>query len=161
MLGFNALDVLDVKLVPYAASMSSLLRIGFEASKCIDGITIDDLSSDNLCHTAINLDIAPWLLLKFQNKVAVTSVEIYNRADGYWSRTRNLEVRLTEEQPTTADRMYTGGHLLGTFEGPGTKGQVIIVSGSAKTGRYVLIQMNHQDALNFHEVSVFGRFSPG
>lgn len=56
--------------------------------------------------------------------------------------------------------MYTGGQLLGSFKGPaGTNGQVISVNGSAKTGRYVLIQMNTQRILNFHEVSVFGRVS--
>ena len=147
------------KLVPYAASMSSLHRSGFEASKCINGDSTTGTNS-NLCHTAGNGDRAPWLLLKFQDRVAVTRVVIYNRVNRR-STTRNLEVRLTDELPTTGDRMYTGGQLLGTFEGPGTDGQVISVSGSAKTGRYVLIQMNHQDVLHFHEISVFGRVSSG
>ena len=153
----NVLDVPDVNLVPYAASMSSLLRSGFEASKCINGVTTGVTS--NLCHTAVNGDSAPWLLLKFHNRVAVTRVEIYNRAP-FGSRTENLEVRLTEKLPTTGDAMYTGGQLLSTFKGPGTDGQIISVSGSAKIGRYVLIQMkNHQQVLNFHEVFVFGRVS--
>ena len=131
----------------------------FEASKCTNGDSTT-LTNSNLCHTVVNGDSAPWLLLKFQNQVAVTRVDIYNRAK-YGSRTRNLEVRLTEEEPTTADTMYTRGQLLGTFEGPGAKGQIISVGGPAKTGRYVLIQMNHQDVLHFHEVSVFGRVSSG
>ena len=149
------LDVSDVNLVPYAASMSSQ-HLDFEASRCIDGVTTGD--PGNLCHTATNGDSAPWLLLQFRNRVSVTKVEIYNRVTS-GDRTRNLEVRLTEELPTTGATMYTGGQLLGTFQGPGGNGQVISVSGSAKTGRYVLIQMNYQEVLHFHEVSVFGRVS--
>ena len=125
----------------------------YEASRCIDGLTT------NLCHTAVNGDQAPWLLLQFASRVAVTRVEIYNRA-AFGSRTENLEVRLTEEPPTSGDAMYTGGRLLGTFKGPGLDGQIISVSGSAKIGRYVLVQMNNrQQVLNFHEVFVFGRVS--
>ena len=149
-------DVSDGKLVPYAASMSSQYY-HLEASRCIDGNTVGDF--ENLCHTDVNSDPAPWLLLKFQNTVEVTRVEIYNRNDSNWQatyeRTRNVEVRLTDELPTTGDTMYTGGQLLGTFKGPATQGQIISVNGSAKTGRNVLIQMNHQDVLHFHEVSVF------
>ena len=116
--------------------MSSQLR-DFAASKCINGDTTG--TNSNLCHTAVNGDRAPWLLLKFPGRVAVTRVEIYNRDSTKWfDRTRNLEVRLTDELPTrwTRNRMYTGGQLLGTFKGPGTKGQVISVSGSAKTGSH-------------------------
>merc|ERR1712130_638695 len=64
----TATDVSDVKLVPYAASMSSQYY-HLNASRCINGITIGDFS--NLCHTDVNSDRAPWLLLEFQNEVAV------------------------------------------------------------------------------------------
>ena len=87
----------------------------------------------------------------------VTKVDIYNRDDGYGSRFRNVEVRLTDELPTSGDIMYNGGQLLGTFAGPGGTGQIIEVEGPAKTGRYVLIQMNHRDCLNLHEVEAFGQ----
>merc|ERR1719239_1254275 len=128
----------------------------FVPSRCIDGV-IKGVRS-NVCHTA-GKENAPWLLLDFQSRVEVTRVEIYNRADCCGARTRNLEVRLTDEVPTTGETMYTGGQLLGTFQGPGTDGQIISVSGSAKIGRYVLIQMNNPQPLNFHEVAVFGRVS--
>ena len=61
--------------------------------------------------------------------------------------------------------MYSGGKLLGTFDGPGENGEIITVSGSAKTGRYVLIQMDKKQViqdekpLNLHEVMVFGKVS--
>ena len=86
----------------------------------------------------------------------VTRVDIYNRDDHYGSRLRNVEVRLTDELPPSGDQMYTGGQLLGTFAGPGTPGQIIKVEGPARTGRYVLIQMNSRDCLNLHEVETFG-----
>ena len=148
------INVSEANLVPYVAVMSSEHTI-FVASRCIDGVTRGVRS--NVCHTL--KEQAPWLLLDFQNRVEVTRVDIYNRADCCGERTRNLIVRLTDEVPTTGSTMYTGGQLLGTFQGPGTNGQVISVSGSAKIGRYVLIQMDYQQPLNLHEVFVFGRVS--
>ena len=68
-------------------------------------------------------------------------------------------MRLTDELPTSEDQIFTGGQLLGAFSGPGTKGQIIRVEGSARTGRYALIQMNNWDCLNFHEVEAFGSVS--
>ena len=52
--------------------------------------------------------------------------------------------------------MFTGGKLLGTFEGPGKAGEIIKVEGSALTGRYILIQMDNKDCLNLLEVEAFG-----
>ena len=44
-------------------------------------------------------------------------------------RTKNFEVRVSEELPTSASQKYFGGSLLGNFAGPGTNGQHIIISG--------------------------------
>ena len=131
------------------------------AAKCIDGIKTTDPSShstDDICHTNCGQS-SPWLALEFPGPVRVTKVDIYNRGDECrWcaERTKNLEVRVTDELPTSEDEMYTGGQLLGTFAGPGTPGQIIKVEGPARTGRYVLIQMNSRDCLNLHEVETFG-----
>merc|ERR1711971_1126925 len=89
-----------------------------------------------------------------------TRVNIYNRGDKDGrsaERTKNLEVRLIDELPTSGDQMYTGGELLGTFSRPGKKGEIIKVEGPVRTGRYVLVQMNNRDCLNLHEVEAFGR----
>ena len=89
--------------------------------------------------------------------VKVARVQIYNRGDGLGrGRLRKAEVRLTYELPTSGDQMYTGGQLLGTFDGPAKNGQIIKVEGPARTGRYVLIQMNNWGSLNLHEVEAFG-----
>ena len=103
---------------------------------------------------------APWLALEFAGPVEVTRVNIYNRGDKdrqSAERTRNLEVRVVDELPTSGDQMYTGGQLLGKFSGPGKKGEIIKVEGPVRTGRYVLVQMNNRDCLNLHEVEAFGR----
>ena len=111
-----------------------------------------------MCNTNCDKN-APWLALEFLEPVKVTRVDIYNRGDECsWcaARTKNLVVRLTNVLPTSEDQMFTGGQLLGAFLGPGKKGQIIRVEGSAKTGRYALIQMNNRDCLNLHEVEAFG-----
>ena len=115
-----------------------------------------------MCHTGSCTDNTPWLALEFPEPVKVTRVDIYNRWDSYGSRLRNVEVRLTNQLPTSSDQMYTGGELLGTFRGPATSAEKIIrVEGAAKIGKYVLIQMNNvwdnRYHLNWHEVEAFGR----
>ena len=97
---------------------------------------------------------APWLALQFFGPVNVTRVNISSETA---AGTKNLEVRLTDELPTSGDQMFTGGQLLGTFEGPATEeGQIIKVEGPARIGRYVLVQMNNQDCLNLKQVEAFG-----
>ena len=116
-----------------------------------------------MCHTQCS-DKAPWIALEFSGTVEVARVDIYNRGDNneVAARTKNLEVRLTDELPASKDKMYYKGELLGTYPGQGTKGQIIKIQGPAKTGRYVLVQMNNQDCLNLHEVEAFGTVvSPG
>ena len=115
-----------------------------------------------MCHNSCERtnERAPWLALEFAGPVEVTRVDIYNRGDECGrcaARTKNVEVRLIDELPTSGDQMYTGGQLLGNFAGPGKKGEIIKVEGPVRTGRYVLVQMNNQDCLNLHEVEAFGR----
>ena len=96
--------------------------------------------------------------MEFPGPVKVTRVDIYNRGNDHHAvpdpgpALKNVEVRLTDELPTSEDQMFTGGELLGTFEGPGTTGQIVKVEGPARTGRYVLIQMNKTGGLGLREV---------
>ena len=111
-----------------------------------------------MCHTGSCIDNTPWLALEFPGPVMVTRVDIYNRDDALSNaqRLKNVEVRLTDELPPSGDQMFTGGQLLGSFDGPGTNGQIVKVEGTSRTGRYVLIQMNNRGSLNLHEVEAFG-----
>ena len=139
------------ELTPINAHMSTVYD-NMEATRCIDG----DKTGDEVCHSNCQ-ENAPWLALEFvEGTVEVTRVDIYNRIYSSGERTRNVEVRLTNDLPTSGDQMYTGGELLGTFAGPGGNGEIIKVEGFALTGRYVLIQMDNKDCLNLLEVEVFG-----
>ena len=124
---------------------------------------IDDLTNDDLCHT--NAERAPWLALDFgeEAQVSVDKTVLLNRKDCSWERTRNVEVWLANMLPMTAEKKFSEGHLLGTFEGPATSGQEVeIESGPGwenKMGRFLIIQMNNGTEnlfLNLREVSLFG-----
>ena len=141
--------------------------------KCIDGLTNDDL-----CHT--KAELAPWLALDFgqEAQVSVEKTVLLNRKDQSWNRTRNVEVWLADEVPTTAEKALAlmdgstpvdtdDGDMLGTFEGPATSGQEIeIESGpgwNKKRGRYLIIQINDgtdddddEHFLHFREIFAFG-----
>ena len=110
------------------ASQSSTLRAGFGAGNCIDGDTETVHPGVNaMCHTSN--DATPWIAVDYGTKVIVERVEIFNRAVGAGERTRNVDVRISDELPTSGNQMFSGGSLLGHFAGPGTKGQHIIISG--------------------------------
>jgi len=142
----------DAKLFPVGAYMSSA-RAGHEATNCIDG---SKTALSTMCHDSC-LEKAPWIALLFYRPVEVSRVDIYNNEIPGASITRNMEVKLTDELPASADQTYAGGHLFGTFQGPASAGQVIEMHRPAKTGKYVLVQMNNsQGCLILNEVEVFG-----
>ena len=99
-------------MFPLGAYMSSA-RAPHDATKCIDG------NMSTRCHSWQCSEKAPWIALQFHGPVDVSRVDIYNNL--YTSHvaqsTRNVEVRLTDELPASADQMHAGGQLLGTFQG--------------------------------------------
>ena len=108
---------------------------------------------------------APWLALDYgkEARVSVEKVVLYNRRDRHWARTKNVQIRLSNELPTSGKEMFLGGEALGTFKGPATRGQKVeIHSGPGwerKTGRYLIIQMNFGNAhnlLNLKEAVAIG-----
>ena len=146
-------------MLPISAHLSTTYDI-WDGNKCIDGITT---RSGSLCHS--KKELAPWLALDYGKdaRVSVEKVVLFNRADGSEHRTKNVEVRLANELPASGMKMFTGGELLGTFKGPGTRGQQFeIKSGPGwekKSGRYLVIQMNHKhksEYLNLQEVFAIG-----
>jgi len=144
-----------VELEPVTATLSST-HGSYEAGYCIDGDT-----GGKLCHSDNN-DAAPWFAIDYGTRVIVERVELFNRLDGYGDRTRNVDVRISDELPTSSSQMFSGGTLLGHFAGPGRNGQHIIISGQETTGRYVIVQMdNGRHDLNLHEVKAFGRSLSG
>ena len=98
------------------------------ASKCIDGDS-ETISSDNLCHTYGPFPRAPWLALDYGTLVTVKRVELFNRADCCGDRTRNVDIRVSNELPPSDTQMFFRGQLLGHFPGPASDGQHIVIQG--------------------------------
>ena len=95
---------------------------------CIDGNTEGPAKEGNMCHSD-GSEQSPWLAIDYGTTVLVKRVEIFNREDCCGDRTKNVDVRISNELPTSASQMFSGGSLLGHFAGPGADGQHIIVSG--------------------------------
>ena len=125
-----------VELEPVTASQSSTYAGDanqFGAANCIDGEIRDvDHGPDgirSICHT--NDEATPWIAIDYGTLVIVQRVEIFNRP-AYGSRTRNVNVRISDELPTSGSQMFSGGTLFGHFAGPGTDGQHIIIPGETQ-----------------------------
>ena len=110
-------------------------------------------------------ELAPWLALDYGEgkRVAVEKVFLYNRNDKHWDRTKNVQIRISDELPASGETMFEGGEALGAFKGPSTKGQIVeIPSGPGwdkKNGRYLIIQMNmgnKPNMLNLKEAYAVG-----
>ena len=112
-------------LEPIAAQMSST-SYGLSADRCIDG-DIRGHHSVAVCHTGG--ERFPWLAIDYGTTVTVKRVDIFNRYDCCGDRTKNVEVRISNELPSSASQMFSGGSLLGQFAGPASDGQKIIISG--------------------------------
>ena len=85
------------------------------------------MADQNMCHT--KNEPSPWLAIDYGTPVTVNRVEIFNREDCCGDRTKNIDVRVSNELPTSASEMFTGGSLLGHFAGPATNGQRINITG--------------------------------
>ena len=105
-------------LQPVQATLST----GWQVDQCIDGNP-----TSGLCHSYPS--VAPWLAIDYGTSVEIEKVEIFNRRDCCGDQTKNVEVRISNELPTTDSQMFSGGALLGHFSGPGTDGEHIVITG--------------------------------
>ena len=165
------------KLEPVTAFQSSrplnpINRKQRGPEKCIDGI-IDNPKNfwdQNFSLCATNTEKAPWLAIDYGKdaKVSVAEVVLYNREDCCHRRTRNVEIWLADEIPTSGAEKFSGGNLIGTFAGPGTSGERIVIQSQQgwekKSGRYLIVQNsngNKDMLLNLREVIASGSSCPG
>ena len=116
--------------------MYAIYQRDYPAEKCIDGDTGTDGDADlgptndaNMCHTQEPGERSPWLAIDYGSSVTVRRVEIFNREDCCGDRTKNVDVHVSNELPTSANQMFSGGSLLGHFAGPASNGEHIIISG--------------------------------
>ena len=165
------------KLTPVTATMSTT-HSHHKPSLCIDGRTDDSwwkvffffislllffLLLFKVCNS--HAELAPWLALDYGEgkRVSVEKVFLYNRNDKHFERTKNVQIRISDELPASGETMFEGGEALGAFKGPSTKGQIVeIPSGPGwdkKNGRYLIIQMNmgnKPNMLNLKEAYAVG-----
>ena len=147
------------KLAPIQSYISSLHRCHLGPEKCFDG------NDATICKSQD--EDAPWLAFEFQTQINVSSVVIYNPPE-YGNRTANVEVRVTDMLPAIGEAMFTEGHLIGNFTGPGKDGEAIpIETDPSRSGRYLLIQMDKRGFagrlrfLNLLDVEVIGSSEEG
>jgi hypothetical protein len=134
------IEMKEESLSPVNAVMSSTW-LNAKATKCIDGKT-------DACSTKRKK--APWLALDFGTEVNIAKVTITTTSDGL----DNAEVRVTNMLPTSENKMFTGGQLLGTFEGPASDGQIIQIDGSeVLKGKYLVIQESNGNGKGYLELS--------
>ena len=127
-----AFAVSVVELEPSTATLSSTHNDGqagkWVAGKCIDGNTDPGpWNNKSVCMTKSG-DATPWIAIDYGARVTVERVGVFNR-ELNGDRTRNVDVRISDELPTSGDHMFSGGTLLGHFAGPGRTRQHIIISG--------------------------------
>jgi len=143
----------DTEITPLDAKMSSIFNNAI-AAYCIDGST----TNYKMCHTA-GKETYPWVTLVIPRSI-VRKIRITNRKDREEDRMKNMKIWVGKEFPSTTDVEYTGGALLGTYKGPGTKGEVVeITSKTGVEGTHVVVQME-TDYINLLEIEVFGKPVP-
>ena len=82
--------------------LSIIHQTEFPAVKCIDGDTEGhSLVDRNMCHT--QNEPSPWLAIDYGTIVTVTKVEIFNREACCGESTKNVDVRVSNELPTSAN----------------------------------------------------------
>ena len=134
--------------------MSTVYLPDHSADVCTNG-------NDNGPRCQTNRETAPWLALDYGSEVKVSRVVLINRVDCCGVQTRNVNIRVSSTPPVSGSEMFTGGQLLGTFEGPATNGQRIEVTGGTElAGRYVVVQMDFisgADFFNLQEVTAWSK----
>ena len=145
----------------------------YKAKYCINGKDDgpDEGKNHDMCATqdtwnGKKADPAPWIALDFgdEARVSVGKVVLANRINCCGKRTARVEVRLSNELPTNGKIMFTGGHMIAQFAGPGSNGEKIEIESwkgwDSLVGRYLIVQMDKTDkpdSLNLKEVTAFGR----
>ena len=100
--------------------------------------------------------------------MSVEKVVLYDRDDCCFGRTRNVEIWLADEIPTSGEHKFSDGEMLGSFPGAvhaHDHGHGIVIHSWAgwenKFGRYLIVQIsdgNEGMILNLREVFAIGVF---
>lgn len=148
------------KVTPIGITMSSS-HSDHGPENCIDGVT-DDLT--NFCRTddeGMENDRParlPWLAVNIPRSI-VQCVKIYNRiGDGdFADLTRNLNVWVTYQPPSTTRAEFNHGKLLASFPGPLPRNSSVVIDAEEGIdGTWVVFQLNNMNnTINLAEIEVY------
>merc|ERR1719187_844946 len=120
------------KVQPVGALVSSFRSANHSPEKAIDG----DLTTSVMTKTA---EAFPWIAIQISEDSLqlVRKVVVVNYGNtsptspvATAAKLKNMEVRVATMIPKSSSEKFTGGHLLGTFKGPGKPGEVVEMSSS-------------------------------
>ena len=132
--------------------------------------SIDGKVSNNDCfYFHSDLEMHPWLEVRFPSPVVISSVTIINRKNGCWARLRNVEVRAgmtpVPDGFTARDRGYHSNKKLqvnnqcGHFEGPArgfvSEGHTIVFD-RPTLAQYVTLQILDKEYLQINGLKING-----
>lgn len=119
-----------------------------KASAAVDGDRNGVFWKGNSCfHTKI--ENHPWWMVDLGAEKRIGRVVMVNRDDASYTRLRNIVVSVRSEKDEN-------GVICGTFEGPGSKGQVITITCPEEIrGRFVKLTMNSRNYFHLCEVEVY------
>ena len=120
-----------------------------EYGGCCKADAAVDGNRASIIHTKYEAN--PWWMVDLETEKHVSRVVIVNRADGSWTRLRNVVVTVSSEKDQD-------GEVCGRFDGPGTAGQIIEINCAEKLrGRYVKLTMSSKNYLHVGEVEVYSK----
>ena len=163
-MGFDTIEINLVffqgdQLFPLEAVQSSTHNCSVTEEVCGPANLCIDSDLNTFCHTAPNVDTAPWFALMFSDSVTVTDIEL-EISRGKRDRVGNVEVRITNCLPTDGNTKFTGGELFSNFSGPDTPGRFVSLSNKPTQGRFVLVQRDQgeypNNVLIMEDIRVFG-----
>ena len=104
--------------------------------------------------------VQPWVKLELQPGSVVYGAKITNRVNCCGERLSDVEVRVGDETVTVQNQHgLSSNKLCGTFDGPGTNGEVVRIECSEPiSGMYITIQIKDRsvEQMNMGEVEAFG-----
>ncbi|HWP96169.1 MAG TPA: discoidin domain-containing protein [Syntrophomonadaceae bacterium] len=129
------------------------------ASSAVDGNTDGNFWAGSVSHT--NYDsFGPWLQVDLGESYSIDHISIWNRTDGSTDRLKNFYVFVSNNPFSTNSFADLAGRSdVFTYYHQGTIGTTLDIPVNC-SGRYVRVQIDHQEWLHLAEVQVWSSGTP-
>ena len=145
---------MDLVVLPVLVVTAKTKHGSFPPSNLIDG------NPNTFYASSGTTTVQPWVQLELQPESVVYGVKITNRVNCCGERLSDVEVRVGDEKVTVQSQQgLSSNKLCGTFDGPGTNGEVVRIECSKPIpGMYITIQIKDRSVkqINIAEVEAFG-----